>query len=134
MKGKLAFAAGVAAGYVLGSRAGRTSYEHLKNSVKSFCANDSVQEGLHALEHEVKDVADDLGDRIKNTITRVHTPVQDKSTPDQPLGTVGRSGHETASTSAAADVTSDPSLNDQLGQDWADEGGATPDGPATSSS
>jgi hypothetical protein len=29
------------------------------------------------------------------------------------------------------DVTSDPALNDTTGQDWSDEGGATPAGPAT---
>jgi hypothetical protein len=30
------------------------------------------------------------------------------------------------------DVSSDPALTDQNGQDWSDEGGATPAGPATS--
>lgn len=32
-----------------------------------------------------------------------------------------------------ADVVSDPALADQVGTDWTDEGGATPDGPATTS-
>ncbi|NUU31675.1 hypothetical protein [Arthrobacter sp. C9C5] len=31
----------------------------------------------------------------------------------------------------ASDVASDPALNDETGQDWSDEGGATPAGPAT---
>jgi len=30
-----------------------------------------------------------------------------------------------------ADVTSDPAKDDTEGQDWSDEGGATPAGPAT---
>jgi hypothetical protein len=30
-----------------------------------------------------------------------------------------------------ADLASDPALNDEVGQDWSDEGGATPAGPAT---
>ncbi|WP_282851545.1 hypothetical protein [Gulosibacter sediminis] len=30
------------------------------------------------------------------------------------------------------DVVSDPALDDRVGNDWADEGGATPVGPATS--
>lgn len=34
-------------------------------------------------------------------------------------------------TEAVADVTSDPALNDSTGQDWSDEGGATPAGAAT---
>lgn len=32
------------------------------------------------------------------------------------------------------DVESDPALSDEVGQDWTDEGGATAEGPATSSS
>ena len=31
-----------------------------------------------------------------------------------------------------ADVVSDPAKDDTEGQDWSDEGGATPSGPATS--
>jgi hypothetical protein len=31
---------------------------------------------------------------------------------------------------ALSDVTSDPALDDQIGSDWSDEGGATPTGPA----
>lgn len=30
------------------------------------------------------------------------------------------------------DVVTDPALDDRVGSDWADEGGATPEGPATS--
>lgn len=42
-------------------------------------------------------------------------------------------GPQTVPTKVSKDVESDPALNDGLGQDWADEGGATPQGPATSS-
>jgi hypothetical protein len=35
-----------------------------------------------------------------------------------------------ASGDAPSDVTSDPALDDQIGSDWSDEGGATPTGPA----
>lgn len=132
MKGKIAFAAGVATGYVLGSRAGRTSYEHLKNSVKSFWATDCVQEVVTTLEHEVKDVTEDLGHSVKETLARANTPNQDKSADNQPSDRVNLSGPEKTSTSVIPDVISDPALNDKLGQDWADEGGATPGGPATS--
>jgi hypothetical protein len=31
----------------------------------------------------------------------------------------------------ASDVVSDPAKDDTQGQDWSDEGGATPTGPAT---
>lgn len=34
---------------------------------------------------------------------------------------------------AQADVVSDPARADHIGVDWTDEGGATPEGPATTS-
>lgn len=42
-------------------------------------------------------------------------------------------GPHTVTTTESHDVESDPARNDVLGQDWVDEGGATPQGPATSS-
>jgi len=36
-----------------------------------------------------------------------------------------------ATEEAAPDVVSDPAKDDTQGQDWSDEGGATPTGPAT---
>lgn len=33
---------------------------------------------------------------------------------------------------SARDVESDPALDDRVGSDWSDEGGAAPTGPATS--
>lgn len=40
---------------------------------------------------------------------------------------------ETRASGSSHDVESDPARNDGQGQDWSDEGGATPEGPATSS-
>ncbi len=110
MKGKLVFAAGVLTGYILGSRAGRTSYEKLKKSVKSLWATDSVQEVVASVEHELKNAAGDLGHKVKDTMT----------------GTAPQQNNSDASTPPFPDVTSDPALNDKVGQDWADEGGAAP--------
>lgn len=36
-----------------------------------------------------------------------------------------------SSTESVPDHTSDPALDDTEGHDWSDEGGATPEGPAT---
>lgn len=44
---------------------------------------------------------------------------------------LGTSDSSTAKTSTVPDVTSDPALGDTTGQDWSDEGGATPAGAAT---
>ncbi|MET4004257.1 hypothetical protein ABIB48_002995 [Arthrobacter sp. UYCu511] len=46
---------------------------------------------------------------------------------------VGKEASEVAQTPEPKDVESDPALNDGLGQDWTDEGGATAEGSATSS-
>src|SRR5690606_25179977 len=39
--------------------------------------------------------------------------------------------HGASGADAQSDVQSDPALDDNVGTDWADEGGATPVGPAT---
>lgn len=44
---------------------------------------------------------------------------------------LGTPGGAHAAGDTASDVASDPALNDETGQDWSDEGGATPAGPAT---
>ncbi|MHA7268698.1 hypothetical protein [Arthrobacter sp. HLT1-20] len=111
MKGKLVFAAGVLTGYILGSRAGRTSYENLKKSVKSLWATDSVQDMVSSVEHQLKNVAGELGHKVKDTIA--------SSPPQQNVPSM-------ATMPTLPDVTSDPALNDTVGQDWADEGGAAP--------
>jgi hypothetical protein len=46
MKNKIVFAAGMAAGYVLGTRAGRESYEALKSRAESLWNSPRVQEGV----------------------------------------------------------------------------------------
>jgi hypothetical protein len=44
MRGKLMFLTGLAAGFVLGSRAGREKYEELRANAKKMWENPSVQE------------------------------------------------------------------------------------------
>jgi hypothetical protein len=44
MRGKLMFLTGLAAGFVLGSRAGREKYEEIQTQAKKFWESPSVQE------------------------------------------------------------------------------------------
>lgn len=120
MKGKLGFVAGAAVGYVLGTRAGRKSYESLKSRVKSLWHTDQVQDAVANVESEIKDVAGGMVEKAKATVGS-HFPADLGNRPD------------TASATGAEDVVTDPALNSTMGQDWTDEGGATPSGPATSS-
>ena len=60
MKGKLIFVAGVATGYVFGSRAGRARYEQIKKNWLKVWENDAVQEKVELVEDFAKSRANDL--------------------------------------------------------------------------
>lgn len=109
MKAKLTFVAGLAVGYVIGTRVGRRGYESLKNNARALWETDQVQETVQNLEDSIKDEAKDLGSRLAGKVSGV---------------TEATSAEKTA----RSDVDSDPALNDDVGQDWADEGGALPSG------
>ena len=160
MKGKILFGAGIAAGYVLGSRSGRAAYEKLKARAAALWESQPVQDKVTAATEAVKDkapeVSEQLGEAARRAGTVIGSAVRrdnspaptaslEKSTDDAAagipahsthpetvnLGTSSASAAAAASVSSAADVESDPALNDQHGQDWSDEGGATPAGAAT---
>ncbi|MDJ0315581.1 MULTISPECIES: YtxH domain-containing protein [Arthrobacter] len=120
MKAKLTFLAGLAVGYVVGTRVGRRGYESLKKNAKSVWETDIVQETVTTVEDTVKDQAKDLGARLVGKVAGTESGrrvarEKDSSEVEQP---------------ALSDVDSDPALNNDVGQDWADEGGALPSGPA----
>jgi hypothetical protein len=50
MRGKILFAAGLAVGYVLGTRAGRERYEELKRAATSFWNDPRVQKRVDQVE------------------------------------------------------------------------------------
>ncbi|MDJ0314899.1 hypothetical protein [Arthrobacter sp. H35-D1] len=112
MKAKLIFMAGLAVGYVVGTRVGRRGYESLKNNARAVWETDPVQETVQNLEESIKGEAKDLGARLASKVS-------------------GGNATTSAQKPARSDVDSDPALNDDLGQDWADEGGALPSGPAS---
>ncbi len=118
MKGKLIFGAGIAAGYVLGARSGRAAYEKLKARATGLWASQPVQDTVSAAAGAVKDKAPEVTEQLGEAARRAGTVIVSAVRSDAPKGTT-------------ADVESDPALNDQHGQDWSDEGGATPAGAAT---
>ena len=118
MKAKLAFTAGLAVGYVVGTRVGRRGYENLKKNARAVWKMDAVQETVHHAETTVKDEAEKIGARLLHPAV-ANSPVA----PSSAEAAYGRHG-------ALPDVDSDPTLTDALGQDWADDGGALPSGPA----
>ncbi|MEN0086068.1 MAG: hypothetical protein AAGC66_14985 [Leifsonia sp.] len=65
------FAAGVAVGFVIGSRAGRGAYEDLRTKWRGFADSDTVQH----VKGDVKDfagrAASDVGDKVSETVSKV---------------------------------------------------------------
>lgn len=138
MKGKFLFATGLAAGYVLGSRSGRAAYDKLKARSAELWNSKPVQDKVAAAAETVKDKAPEVSEHLGEAARRAGTVISSAVHRDAGHGstsaaTPGKPGAATPGTPAPAarDVHSDPALTDQTGQDWSDEGGATPAGPAT---
>lgn len=68
MKSKLAFAAGMAAGYVIGARAGRPGYEAIKRTVRSFWAQNSVQDTLSTVQDSVAAQAGEVVHKVVDQV------------------------------------------------------------------
>lgn len=118
MKAKLLFGTGLAAGYVLGSRSGRAAYEKLKARAASLWESKPVQDKVAAATEAVKEKAPEVSSQLTEAARRAGTVISSAVRRDD-------------AADVPADVSSDPALNDTTGQDWSDEGGATPAGPAT---
>jgi len=138
MKGKFLFATGLAAGYVLGSRSGRAAYDKLKARSAELWHSKPVQDKVAAAAETVKDKAPEVSEHLGEAARRAGTVISSAVHRDAGHGstsaaTPGKQGAATPGTPAPAarDVQTDPALTDQTGQDWSDEGGATPAGPAT---
>ena len=155
MKGKFLFGTGIAAGYVLGSRSGRAAYEKLKSRAAALWESKPVQDKITAASQAVKEKAPEVSEQLTEAARRAGTMIGSAVRRDDSGGTakasdVGRpaaaasggsipahSTHPetvnlgTDSSAVARDTESDPALNDETGQDWSDEGGATPAGAAT---
>lgn len=151
MKKKLLFGTGMAAGYVLGSRSGRAAYEKIKARAAGIWDSKPVQDKVAAATEAVKEKAPEVSDQLTEAARRAGTVISsaihrdgakgdvsetaaaDGHTPDtEAEGSVpAHSTHPETVNLGTSDVDSDPALNVQAGQDWTDEGGATPAGAAT---
>jgi hypothetical protein len=76
----------------------------------------------------VKDKAPDVPGQLTEAARRAGTVISSAVHRDS---TENVSTHRRTTNPGTPDVGSDPALNDQDGQGWSDEGGATPAGPAT---
>ncbi len=133
MKAKLLFGTGLAAGYVLGSRSGRAAYEKLKARAAGLWESQPVQDKVAAAAEAVKEKAPEVSSQLTEAARRAGTVISSAVRRDDAASGTSGGAHAAAAAAAdaPADVASDPALNDTTGQDWSDEGGATPAGPAT---
>lgn len=153
MKSKLLVGVGIAAGYVLGSRSGRAAYDKLKARAAGIWASQPVQDKVSAATEAIKEKAPEVADQLGEAARRAGTVIgsamhhdaaagngkaktADAASSDVGPGAGGdhvpaHSTHPETVNLGTSDVDSDPALNDSQGQDWSDEGGATPAGAAT---
>ena len=73
MYGKLAVAAGFAAGYVLGSKAGRQRYEEIVAQARKVAGNETVQSTAGVLQAKGTDLVEkakqsDIASKVKQTV------------------------------------------------------------------
>ena len=67
MRGKLMFITGLAAGFVLGSRAGREKYEEIRAGAKKFMDNPTVQEAAGAAQAQATKLYSESKDKLQSS-------------------------------------------------------------------
>ena len=78
MRGKLGIAVGLAAGYVLGTRAGRERYQQLTASAKRLADDPSVQRLQEELNGLFGSARERVADTASTTVHRVSDQAADK--------------------------------------------------------
>ncbi|MGW7818147.1 YtxH domain-containing protein [Streptomyces puniciscabiei] len=98
MRYRLTFVAGLALGYVLGTRAGRERYEQLKKSARRIAQNPAVrntaetaaQQGRQYAGKAFHTVSHKVGDRVSETVTQRVRSLRERNlngTPEDDWGT-----------------------------------------------
>ena len=106
--GKLSFIAGLAAGYVLGAKAGHKRYEQIRTKAQSVWSSDPVQTRVDQVRETVKDqapaVAAKLGDVAKSVGAGAKERLTGEDLPDSlHRGTDGRLHADTSGYGPGAD-------------------------------
>jgi hypothetical protein len=122
MYGKLAVAAGFAAGYVLGSKAGRQRYEEIVSQARKVAGNDTVQSTAGVLQAKGTDLVEkakqsDIANKVKSTVGKD----KGSSSPDSGTTTTYETTtyEATPTTDLFEDTTTsaDPLVSDPLATD-----------------
>jgi hypothetical protein len=93
VKNKLVFTAGMAAGYVLGTRAGRESYEQIKTKAQQLWNNPKVQDTVSSTTDTLKSTTPKVQDTLKGVLKKGGSGASDGAkAPQEPGKDVGASG------------------------------------------
>lgn len=79
MKNKLVFGAGLATGYVLGTRAGRKSYEQIKTKAQGVWNNPKVQDAVASTTGTLKAKAPEVQESLKGVLKKSGSGSKDES-------------------------------------------------------
>jgi len=102
MRGKIGIVVGLAAGYVLGSRAGRERYEQIKDGFLKLWNTDPVQKQVAKVSELGKTAAMALPSAIWDGALKVGKAAASKGTAGQRLDAAVRAGKESAADIAEA--------------------------------
>lgn len=136
MKSKLTFLAGLTAGYVLGTRAGRGSYEKIKASAKELWNRDAVQTTVSNIQESIEDQA---GHAVHKLIDQVFPAYKrGPASAVNPLDSVSDANSTTAATPMdilpeVSDEFPDAALNGGEGQNWSNRSNPSVTHPKTGS-
>lgn len=93
MKNKLVFTAGMAAGYVLGTRAGRESYEQLRTKARELWNSPKVQATVSSTTDTIRSKATNVPGSLKGVLKKSGSGSDDGTVaPQYPGKDIGASG------------------------------------------
>lgn len=111
---KLLLIGAVAAGYVLGARAGRERYEQIKRQSTKVWNSDPVQQGVHEAEGVAKQAASAAGSKVADAAStagsRVAAKVKGDDGPEQTGGSHASGSSETTGGPETNGVPKSPSV------------------------
>ncbi|MBM2621829.1 hypothetical protein JIG36_40625 [Actinoplanes sp. LDG1-06] len=85
MRGKLMFITGLAAGFVLGSRAGREKYEEIRANAKKVWEHPSVQEAAGVAQAQANKLYSESKDKLQSSKLGEKLHVTADDSPTEPL-------------------------------------------------
>lgn len=104
MKGKILFAAGLATGYVLGSKAGRQAYERIRSQASDIWENPAVQKTVSQAGTLAKETASTAQSKVSSALGHATEAVStaSTSTPTSSAREENSSGNDTQGNDATS--------------------------------